>query len=72
MPGVREYSEPPTPVQGAQPSTKNARIPGPFRADHQAERLSLEDVLAEREECDQKHSLLSSTPEGEDVARVEI
>ena len=30
----------PAPVQGAQPSTKNGRIPGLFRADHQTERLS--------------------------------
>jgi hypothetical protein len=39
--------EPPTPVQGAQPSAKNGRIPGLFRADQQTERLSVQAVLAE-------------------------
>src|SRR5918996_4670116 len=48
-------SEPPAPVQGAQPSTKNGRIPGLFRTDQQTERLSAWAVLAEGEE-------LSSNP----------
>jgi hypothetical protein len=48
-------SAPPAPVQGAQPSTKNGRIPGLFRADDQAERVLPEGVLAEGEE-------LSSNP----------
>jgi hypothetical protein len=48
-------SELPAPVQGAQPSTKNGRLPGLFRADQQTERLSAYDVLAEGEE-------LSSNP----------
>ena len=42
-------SEPPVPVQGAQPSTKNGRIPGLFRADRQTERLFAWAMLAERE-----------------------
>jgi hypothetical protein len=48
-------SEPPAPVQGAQLSAKNGRIPGLFRTDHRAERGSPTDVLAEGEE-------LSSNP----------
>src|SRR5512132_4327858 len=42
-------SEPPAPVQGAQPSTKNGRIPGLFRADQRTERLFAWAMLAERE-----------------------
>ena len=40
---------------GAQPTAENSGIPGPFRADHRAERRSLKGVLAEGEE-------LSSNP----------
>jgi signal transduction histidine kinase len=50
----REF-EPPAPVQGAQPLTKNGRVPGLFRAHHRTERLSAWAVLAEGEE-------LSSNP----------
>jgi hypothetical protein len=39
--------EPPAPVQGAQPSTKNGRIPGLFGADQQTERLSAWAMLAD-------------------------
>ena len=48
-------SEPPAAIQGAQPSTKNGRIPGLFRADQRTERLSAQGILAEGEE-------LSSNP----------
>ena len=37
-------------AQGAQPSAKNGRIPGLFRADQQTERMSSVGVLAERQE----------------------
>jgi hypothetical protein len=40
-------SEPPAPVQGAQASAKNGRIPGLFRVDQQTERLSARSMLAE-------------------------
>ena len=42
--------EPPAPVQGARPSTKNGRIPGLFRFDQQTERLSAWAMMAEGEE----------------------
>jgi hypothetical protein len=48
-------SEPLAPVQGAQPSKKNGRIPGLFRADEQPESEFAQVVLAEGEE-------LSSNP----------
>jgi hypothetical protein len=48
-------SEPPAPAQGAQPLARNGRIPGLFRTDHSAERVSPEGILAERQE-------LSSNP----------
>ena len=35
------------PAQGARPSVKNGRIPGPFRADQRTERLSAQAMLAE-------------------------
>jgi hypothetical protein len=38
------------PTQGEQPSARNGRIPGLFRADRRAERMSLSRVLAEGEE----------------------
>jgi hypothetical protein len=37
---LESASEPSAPVQGAQPSTKNGRIPRLFRADQQTERMS--------------------------------
>jgi hypothetical protein len=43
-------SEPPAPAQGAQPLARNGRIPGLFRTDHSAERVSPEGILAEGEE----------------------
>jgi hypothetical protein len=36
--------------RGEQPAVKNGGIPGLFRAEHRAERVSPEGVLAEREE----------------------
>jgi hypothetical protein len=45
---LESASEPPAPVQGAQASAKNGRIPGLFMADQQTERLSAWAMLAER------------------------
>jgi hypothetical protein len=48
--------EPTARAQGAQPSTKNGRIPGLFRADKPAERVSAKAMLAARR-CRQTLSL---------------